>query len=96
MEQGGMEQEEKVRVFYANDCMWQRKEGVMMIPHSGWMKAINRKGQNRKRTSGGGKIFEHVEFHMIKGIHVVMQNYNSESHCPHTAWTKPPSHWTWE
>lgn len=46
------------------------------------MKAINRKGQNRKRTSGGGKIFEHVEFHMIKGIHVAMQNYNSESHCP--------------
>lgn len=34
--------------------------------------AINRKGWKMKRTSGGGLLFEHVEFHVIKGINVAM------------------------
>lgn len=56
-------------------------EGFRVL--GGWENggAMNRKGKRAGGTSAGGRLFEHNELHLMKGIKVAKQKRSPESHC---------------
>ena len=59
------------------------KKVSLKTAYSGWKSAINKKGQKRKRPSGGGQILCMLNFQWLKESRWQGRNATQESHCPH-------------